>query len=160
MPTFDVVSEVDQHELANAIDQTRRELQNRFDFRGVDASVTLADGNVILHAPEDFQIAQVRDILAEKLAKREIDARVLEEAGTEGAGKVRRMTLTVRQGVDRDTAGLIVKKVKAQKMKVQVAIQGDKVRVTGKKRDDLQQVMAMLKEAEIALPLQYNNFRD
>ncbi len=160
MPSFDIVSEVDEHELANAVDQTRRELDTRFDFRGVDASVELSDGNVVLAAPEDFQLAQMQDILRDKLTKRKIDPGVLEVGEAQGDGKVRKLSIAVRQGVDRDTSGKIVKLIKAQKSKVQAAIQGEKVRATGKKRDELQATMALLRDSDIELPLQFDNFRD
>ncbi len=160
MPSFDIVSEVDMHEVANAIDQSRRELASRFDFRGVDASFELADEVITLAAPEAFQLAQLLDILRQKLAARKVDSAALEEVELIADGKLKKQRWRMRQGVDGDTARTIVKQVKGAKLKVQTAIQGDKVRITGKKRDDLQQVMAMLREAELDLPLQFNNFRD
>ncbi|MCW9015167.1 MAG: YajQ family cyclic di-GMP-binding protein [Gammaproteobacteria bacterium] len=161
MPSFDVVSEVDAHELTNAIDQMNREIGNRFDFKGSDAKITLTDTSMNIEAGSEFQIQQIEDIIYNKLAKRGIDTRCLEKGKIEERGKRAYQVITVRQGVDKDLSRKIVKLIKDQKMKVQAAVQGDQVRVTGKKRDDLQQVMAMLKaEESIDMPLQFNNFRD
>jgi len=161
MPSFDIVSEVDLHEVANALDQANREVGNRFDFKGVDASFELADKNIIqVKAEADFQIRQMLDILRGKIAKRGIDIRSLEEGDVEISGKSASMALTVRQGIESDLAREMVKLVKTSKLKVQASIQGDQVRVAGKKRDDLQSVIAMVKEAKPELPLQYVNFRD
>ncbi len=161
MPSFDVVSEVDDHELHNAVDQVNREVGNRFDFKGSDARVELADGVMKVEAENEFQIQQMEPIIYSKLAKRTIDTRCLDKGEIEIRGRRAYQTIKVRQGVDTDLARKIVKMVKEMKLKVQAAIQGDQVRVTGKKRDDLQQVMSMLKASEkIDLPLQYTNFRD
>ncbi len=161
MPSFDIVSEVDLHEVANALDQANREVGNRFDFKGVDASFELADKNIIqVKAEADFQIRQMLDILRGKIAKRGIDIRSLEEGDVEISGKSASMALTVRQGIESDLAREMVKLVKTSKLKVQASIQGDQVRVAGKKRDDLQSVIAIVKEAKPELPLQYVNFRD
>ncbi len=160
MPSFDIVSEIDLHEVANAVDQSNRELANRFDFRGVDARFELSDEVVVLTAPEAYQLAQMQEILRHKLARRNVDARALEEIGTEADGKIKRQRLRLRRGVGGDTARAIVKLIKSSKLKVQTAITGEKLRVTGKKRDDLQQVIAMVREAELDLPLQFDNFRD
>ena len=161
MPSFDVVSEVDDHELSNAVDQVNREVGNRFDFKGSDAKVELADGVMKVEAENDFQLQQMEPIIYSKLAKRGVDTRCLEKADIEIRGRRAYQTIKVRQGVDKDLARMIVKMVKELKLKVQAAVQGEQVRVTGKKRDDLQQVMAMLKASEkIDLPLQYTNFRD
>ena len=160
MPSFDIVSEVDQQEVRNAVEQASRELRNRYDFRGVEASVSLEDAGVLLSAPEEFQLKQLEDIVRDKLASRGVDVRYLDPGKVEGAGKVKRKQYALRQGIDRDTARHITKLTKDSKIKVQAQINGEKVRVTGKKRDDLQAVMAMLKEADIAIPLQFNNFRD
>lgn len=160
MPSFDIVSEVDAQEVRNAVDQATRELRNRFDFRGVDAGLELLDSGVQLHAPEDFQIAQLEDILRDKLAGRGIDARCLDGGDTEGAGKVRRQHFALREGIDRDTAKKLTKMIKDAKLKVQSQVNGEKLRVTGKKRDDLQAVMALVKEADFETPFQFNNFRD
>ncbi len=160
MPSFDVVSEVDAHELDNAVDQCNREVGNRFDFKGSDAKVGLNDGVLQLEAASSFQVNQVRDVLLQKLAKRGIDIQCLESGKVEERGNRGYQSITVRQGIDKETAKKIIKLVKESKIKVQAALQGDQVRVTGKKRDDLQQVMAMLRGAELELPLQFNNFRD
>ena len=160
MPSFDVVSEIDWQELRNAVDQASRELKTRFDFRGVDAGFELNDQVVQVWSPEEFQIAQLVDILQDKMIKRGIDIGSLEPGDIEGAGKVKRQTLGFKQGIDRDTSKKIVKLIKDSKRKVQAQVQGDKVRVTGKKRDDLQNLIATLKEQDLDRPLQYDNFRD
>ena len=160
MPTFDIVSEVDMHEMRNAVDQASREIGTRFDFKGVPASFELSDNVVVLTAEVDFQIQQMMDILQSKMVKRGLDISSLKSADIENVGQRAIMKVAVQQGIEADIARKIVKKVKEQKMKVQVAIQGEKLRVTGKKRDDLQGVIAMLKDENYGLPLQYNNFRD
>ena len=161
MPSFDVVSEIDAHELTNAIDQMNREIGNRYDFKGSNAKIELSDTAMSVEAESEFQIQQIEDIIYQKLAKRGIDTRCLEKGKIEERGKRAYQTITVRQGIDKDLARKIVKLIKDMKMKVQAAVQGDQVRVTGKKRDDLQQVMAMLKaEESIDMPMQYTNFRD
>lgn len=160
MPSFDIVSEVDMHEVRNAVDQAVRELGSRFDFKNVDASIELSDDAVLISAPEEFQIKQVEGILRDKLSARKVDTRSLDPGAVEGAGKVKRKTYGLRQGIDRDTAKTITKMVKDSKLKVQAQINGEKLRVQGKKRDDLQQVMALLRDAELSTPLQFDNFRD
>ena len=161
MPSLDVVSEVDLHEVNNAIDQANREVGTRFDFKGVDAKFTLNEAsNVEISAEAEFQVQQMLDILRGKLVKRGIDTKALKEGSVEMSGQRATMQVTVQQGIDSDLARKIVKMVKETKIKVQTAIQGEKLRVTGKKRDDLQGVIAMLKEAKLDIPLQYNNFRD
>ncbi len=160
MPSFDVVSEVDKHEVTNAIDQANRELQTRFDFRGVNARFEKLDGVVKITAEADIQLDQMVDILREKFVKRSIDPRVLEVAEQEHVGKLLHRHIKIQEGIETELAKKLVKMIKDKKMKVQAAIQGDKLRVTGKKRDDLQQVMALLREAEISTPLQFDNFRD
>lgn len=161
MPSFDIVSEVDKHELTNAVDQANRELANRFDFRGTDASVEQSDKRLTLHADSDFQLDQLLDILRLKLVKRGIEISCLEIKDSVGNGKMRKQDVIVREGIEKDLSRKIVKLIKESKAKVQAAIQGDSVRVTGKKRDDLQGVMAMLKGNDaIDMPLQFNNFRD
>ena len=161
MPSFDIVSEVDMHEVANALDQANREVGNRFDFKGVDASFETAGDNVIqVKAEAEFQIHQMLDILRGKLVKRGVDTRSFEEGGVELAGKTASMALAVRQGIESDLARELVKMVKTSKLKVQASVQGAQVRVAGKKRDDLQSVIALVKEAKPELPLQYVNFRD
>lgn len=160
MPSFDVVSEVDTHELTNAVDQASREITNRFDFKGVDASFELNENVITLTAQAEFQIDQMLDMLRTKAGKRGIDVSALKRGGVEISGQKAIMKVTVQQGIETDTARKIVKHVKELKMKVQAAIQGDKLRVTGNKRDDLQKVIASLREADFGLPLQYDNFRD
>ena len=160
MSAFDVVSEVDLQEVRNAVDQSSRELRSRFDFRGIDASFALTERGIELAAPEDFQLKQMEDILRTKLANRGVDGTSLDPQPSEGAGKQRRQLFRLRQGIDRDSAKQITKLVKDSKRKVQAQINGEKVRVTGKKRDDLQAVIALLKEAELEVPLQFDNFRD
>lgn len=160
MPSYDVVSEIDMHELTNAVDQANRELTTRFDFRGVDAKFELKDGAITSTADAEFQLNQMEDILRSKMVKRGVDTGSLEIKDPEGAGKQVRQTILVRQGLESEHTRKIVKLIKDSKIKVQAAIQGEKVRVTGKKRDDLQQTMALLRENEIGMPLQFNNFRD
>ena len=160
MSSFDIVSEVDMHEMTNAVDQAAREIGNRFDFKGIDAEFKLNGDVVAISAEVDFQIHQMLDVLQNKMVKRGIDIACLNTADIELVGQKATMQASVQQGIESETARKIVKKVKDQKMKVQVAIQGDKLRVTGKKRDDLQAVIAMLKSENYGLPLQFNNFRD
>ncbi len=160
MPSFDVVSEVDHHELTNAVDQMNREITNRFDFKGSNARVELKDQVMNLEADNEFQLKQMHDIIYKKLASRGIDTACLDQGKIEERGMRAYQSITVREGVDKELARKIVKMIKESKMKVQAAIQGEQVRVTGKKRDDLQSVIEMLKGADIDLPLQFNNFRD
>ena len=160
MPSFDTVSEVDLPEVTNAVDQTTREVGNRYDFKGSNARLELESENITLIADNEFQLNQLKDILHQKLAKRGVDLGSLEEGKLEVHLHQTRQIITVQQGIPQDTARKIVKLVKDAKMKVQVSIQGDKVRINGKKRDDLQNVIALLKEAPIELPLQFVNFRD
>jgi len=160
MPSFDIVSEVDMHEMTNAVDQAAREIGNRFDFKGVNASFELKDNMVILTAEVEFQIHQMLDILQTKMVKRGIDISSLKSADVEIIGQRAVLQATIQQGIESEIARKIVKKVKDQKMKVQVAIQGEKLRVTGKKRDDLQGVMAVIRDENYGLPLQFINFRD
>lgn len=160
MPSFDVVSEVDIQEVRNAVDQAQREVGTRFDFKGADAEVTLVEQAITLEAGSDFQIKQMLDILHQKLVKRGVDIGSLEEKPVEVTGKRAKQTLTIKQGLDQELAKKVIKAIKEAKLKVQAAIQGDQVRVTGKKRDDLQEAIALLRKSKFDLPLQYNNFRD
>jgi len=160
MPSFDVVSEIDQHELTNAVDNANRELTKRFDFRGVDASFELKDGAVKMAAEVDFQLDQLQEMLQLQMVKRKIDIKCLETKDPEKLGKQVLTWLTVREGLEPLLAKKMVKIIKESKLKVQVAIQGDKLRVTGKKRDELQSVMTLLRGSDIEMPLQFNNFRD
>ena len=160
MPSFDVVSEVDSHEITNSLDQANRELSTRFDFRGAEASFERAEEVITMTADADIQLQQMLDILQNKLHRRGIDISCLDVADTTKLGKQVKQKVTIRQGLDSDMSRKIVKLIKAKKLKVQAAIQGEKVRVTGKKRDDLQQTIAVLKAEELGLPLQFDNFRD
>ena len=160
MPSFDVVSELDGHEVANAVDQANREVDTRFDFKGTGAKFELADFVVALEAEADFQLKQMIDILTQKLSRRGIDVACMKPETPEIALNKARQKVVLTHGIDSDAARKIVKLVKDAKLKVQAQIQGDQVRVTGKKRDDLQDVMALLRKAELGLPLQFTNFRD
>jgi uncharacterized protein YajQ (UPF0234 family) len=160
MPSFDVVSEVNTQEVTNAVDQATRELGTRFDFKGMDAKFELDGTTVTMRAPSDFQLKQMFDILTKRLSSRSIDIRCLQldppQLNVGSAWQV----VKVRQGIETELAKKMVKMIKNEKFKVQAAIQGDKVRVSGKKRDDLQEVIAFLKEAELDMPLQFDNYRD
>ncbi len=160
MPSFDVVSEVDTQEVTNALDQATRELGTRFDFKGTDAKFELEGTTVTMRAPSDFQLKQLFDILTKRLSSRSIDIRCLQldppQINVGSAWQV----VKVRQGIETELAKKMVKMIKNEKFKVQAAIQGDKVRVSGKKRDDLQEVIAFLKETELNMPLQFDNYRD
>lgn len=160
MPSFDVVSEVDGHELANAVDQTNRELSTRFDFKGTNAKVELGEAELILQAQVEFQLNQIMDILVQKLSKRGIDVGCLEAGRVEEASGRARQSVRVKQGIDQPTGKKMVKMIKDRKLKVQANIQGDQVRVSGKKKDDLQSAIQLLRESDLGLPLQFTNFRD
>jgi len=160
MPSFDIVSEVDMHEVTNAVDQTNREVGTRFDFKGTDSGVELNGAVLTLRSESDFQIRQILDILHAKLAKRGVDIASLEEGEIQHRGKTATLTVTVRQGIDQDTARKLVKLIKESRLKVQCNIQGEKLRATGKKRDDLQATISSLQKAGVDLPLQFINFRD
>ncbi len=160
MPSFDVVSEIKQHELNNAIDQANREIGNRFDFKGSDSKIELNDDSLTLQSASEFQIKQIHDILENKVSKRGIDVRILEYGDIEETNNRAKQTIAIKKGIDTELAKKIVKLVKETKMKVQANIQGDQIRIMGKKRDDLQEAIAKIKEAKYALPLQFVNFRD
>lgn len=160
MPSFDVVSEIDHHELANAIDQANREVTTRFDFKGTDSSYELAEAVITLKTQSEFQLEQMLDILYSKLAKRGIDLAAADPQEPEIMAKTASRRILIREGIDKDAARDIVKAIKTAKLKVQPSIQGDQVRVTGKKRDDLQSAIQLLKAEELGLPLQFKNFRD
>ena len=160
MPSFDVVSEVDLHQLTNAVDQAGRIVANRFDFKGVDASFEREERTVVLSAEAEFQVTQMEDMLRSALIKCDIDPAAMDCSEPETTGQRVKETVVLRHGLDSSQCRAIVKKVKDTKMKVQAQVQGEQVRVTGKKRDDLQQVMALLREGEFGAPLQFNNFRD
>jgi len=160
MPSFDIVSEVNSQEVTNAVDQSNREVGTRFDFKGSDAKFELEDNQVTMRAPNEFQLKQMFDILKERLARRKVDVRCLQVDPPQINVSEAWQIVTVRQGIEAELARKIVKITKGGKLKVQAAIQGDKVRVTGKKRDELQQVIGMLKDSDIDMPLQYTNYRD
>jgi cyclic-di-GMP-binding protein len=160
MPSFDIESKIESHELSNAVDQANRELTNRFDFKGVEAKFELSDNKIILTAPEVFQTTQMQDILNGKLVKRGIDIQSLDAQPLDKNLAQAKLVLDVKQGIDQASAKKIVKFLKEKKLKVQAAIQGEQVRVTGKKRDDLQTTIAAIKEESFGLPLQFGNFRD
>ena len=160
MPSFDVVSEVDLHAFTNAVDQASRVIENRFDFKGVDAGFERKERAVTLHAEAEFQLQQMLDILRGAVTKCKIDPRAVKEGEVQKSGKTVKQEVTMQHGLDTELCRKIVKLVKDSKLKVQAAIQGEQVRVTGKKRDDLQEVIALLRESDIGVPLQYENFRD
>lgn len=160
MPSFDIVSEVDQHELKNAVDQANREITGRFDFKGSDSKIKQVENVLNLESTSKFQIRQIHEILYNKMSKRGLDLRCLDLGDIDERGNRAYQAATVKAGIETDDARKIVKLIKQEKIKVQAAIQGEQVRVTGKKRDDLQKVISLLKNSDIDLPLQYQNFRD
>ncbi|MEK7259657.1 MAG: YajQ family cyclic di-GMP-binding protein [Pseudomonadota bacterium] len=160
MPSFDIVSEVDMPEVNNALDQARREVGTRFDFKGVDATFEIKDKEITLTAESDFQLEQMLDILKGKMVKRNVDVKSLEIGEPKQSGKQALQVVTIQQGIEADVARKLVKIIKESKCKVQAAIQGDKLRVTGKKRDDLQECIALVRESNLEVPVQFNNFRD
>ncbi|MDH1054867.1 YajQ family cyclic di-GMP-binding protein [Aquipseudomonas alcaligenes] len=159
MPSFDVVSELDKHELTNAVDNAIKELDRRFDLRG-KCSIESKDKTLTLTAEAEFMLEQVLDIVRASLIKRKIDCQCMEAKDACASGKVMKQEVTFREGIDKELAKKIVAHIKDSKLKVQAAIQGEQVRVTGKKRDDLQEAIAALRGKEFGMPLQYNNFRD
>ena len=161
MPSFDIVSEVNQVEVNNAVDQTNKEVSTRFDFKGSDARVEVKEKVLTLHADDDFKLSQVTDILTGKLTKRTVDVRSLKYGDVEKvSGNKVKQTITVRTGVEQELSKKIVKILKDSKLKVQGSIQGDAVRVSGAKRDELQNAIALVKKSITDFPLQFNNFRD
>ena len=160
MPSFDVVSEVDLHEARNAVDQAIREIDSRFDFKKVNASFELLDTEIIMKANQEFHLNQMMDILRQKMVKRKVDVNCLDAKEPEVNLSMARQQVVLKQGIDSDIAKKMVKEIKASKIKVQSQIQGDQLRVSGKKRDDLQQVMTLLKGGDFGQPLQFTNFRD
>lgn len=160
MPSFDIVSELDNHEVINAVDQANKEVSTRFDFKGSNASFELEKENIVMKAESTFQLQQMLPILYAKMGKRGIDVASLDTGKITDTGKTATQTITLKQGIDSDLAKKIVKLIKDKKLKVQAAINGDKVRVTGKKRDDLQETIQMLRSENLEQPLQFNNFRD
>lgn len=160
MPSFDIVSEIDLVELRNAVDNANRELSTRFDFRGAEASFELKETVVTMVADNDFQLRQMLDILRGTCVKRNVDTAAFEVKDVQHIGKIYKQPIAFKQGIDQPTAKKIIKMIKDAKIKVQASIQGEQVRVTGKKRDDLQQVMALARSAELEQPVQFTNFRD
>ncbi|MFZ0869999.1 MAG: YajQ family cyclic di-GMP-binding protein [Rhodanobacter sp.] len=160
MPSFDVISEVDKHELTNAVDQANRELSTRFDFKGSDASYALDEFVITQSAPSEFQLQQMLDILRGRLVARKIDIRALDASDPEVNLGGARQKITIKQGIEQPVAKKLVASLKAAKLKVEAQINGEKLRVTGKKRDDLQEAMAVLRKADVEVPLQFDNFRD
>lgn len=160
MPTFDVVSEVDKHELQNAVDQARRDLEHRFDLRGTGAAFELDDFVITQRAASEFQLGQLMDILGKRLAGRGIDLRALEEGEVETNLAGARQKLTVKQGIEQAQAKKIIAQIKESRLKVDASINGDKLRISSKKRDELQAVIALLRKGEFEQPLQFENFRD
>ena len=160
MPSFDIVSEVEMNEAQNAVDNAKRELETRFDFRGVDASIELSDKVIKLKAEAPQQVMQLFDILAAKISKRGLDVSSLELKDESRSGKYVMPDVALKQGIEKDVAKKIVKLIKDSKIKVQAAIQGEELRVTGKKRDDLQEAMQVVRTADLGQPFQFKNFRD
>ena len=160
MPSFDIVSEVEMTEARNAVDNSNRELDTRYDFRGVEASFEFSNEIITMKADNDFQLNQMFDILAAKAVKRGLDVKSFEVKDVVHTGKTYSQQVTIKQGIEKDIAKKIVKLIKDSKTKVQSAIQGDEVRVTGKKRDDLQAAMQLVREADLGQPFQFKNFRD
>jgi len=160
MASFDIKSEIDHHEITNAVDQANRILQNRFDFKGTEAEFLLSDNQITLSAVEEFQIHQMLPILNESLAKRSVDLKSLKPGEVEVATGSASQIMNLQEGIDKELAKKITALVKQSKSKVQASIQGDSVRITGKKRDDLQQIIQLVKDQNYPVPLQYVNFRD
>lgn len=160
MPSFDVVSEVDLQEALNAVDQANREINTRFDFKGSNAKFELANNKITLRAQTEFQLKQMMDILEAKLTKRGITIGSLDIGAVLTNLSEARQVITIKQGIEAELAKQLVKTIKGSKLKVQAAIQGEQIRVTGKNRDDLQEAIALLRQQKISLPLQFTNFRD
>jgi uncharacterized protein YajQ (UPF0234 family) len=160
MPAFDTVSELNAHELANAVDQANRELSQRFDFKDSGARFELQEFTVTLHAQVDFQLKQMLDILKLRLSKRGIELVCLDVKEPQTTLSAAQQEVLLRHGIDQETGKKIMRLVKDSKLKVQASLQGDKVRVSGKQRDDLQAAMALLRGAKLEVPLQFDNFRD
>lgn len=160
MPSFDVVSEVEMSEVRNAVENANRELETRFDFRGAEVSFELNGDKVKLSADAEFQLQQMIDIFQAKMVQRKLDVRSMDAADVVHSGKRYFQEVSFKQGIDSASAKKIVKQIKDSKIKVQAAIQGEQLRITGKKRDDLQQVMALLRGTDQDQPLQFDNFRD
>lgn len=160
MPSFDIVSEIEMSEVRNAVENASRELSTRFDFRGVEASIEFKDESVLLIAEGEFQLQQLTDMLRNACSKRNLDAGSMDPQAVVRSGKTHRCTVKFKQGIEQPMAKKIVKLIKDSKIKVQASIQGEQVRVTGKKRDELQATMALVKNGELGQPFQFTNFRD
>ncbi len=161
MPSFDIVSKTDLNEVENALNNVRREIETRYDFKGSNCSIEQAESVLTIHADDELKLKQMHELLQGHLTRRKVDAAVLDYKEPErAAGQSVRQQVIVREGIEKDLAKKLVKQIKGSKIKVQVAIQGDELRVTGKKRDDLQEVIAFCKGLDFEMPLQYINFRD
>jgi uncharacterized protein YajQ (UPF0234 family) len=160
MPSFDIVSKVDLHEITNAVDQANREVSTRFDFKNTQSSFILSADKIDLTTETEFQLKQMQEVLNSKLAKRQVDIQFLKYKDAETNLHQARQEVEILQGIKQDAAKTIIKFIKDKKLKVQAMIQGEQVRVTGKKRDDLQEVMAALRGEDFKIPLQFDNFRD
>ena len=160
MPSFDIKSEIDKHELTNAVDQANKVLKNRFDFKDANAEFNLNDDSILLTAKEDFHIKQMTGVLQEAITKRNIDIRIIRPQKIEISNNAARQLVTLQEGIDRDLAKNITTLIKKSKLKVQSAIQGESIRITGKKRDDLQEAIQTIKDQKFTIPLQFDNFRD
>ena len=160
MPSFDIKSELDHHEVTNAVDQANRVLQNRFDFKGTGAEFKISDKEINLSAKEEFQIHQMLPVLNESLAKRGVDLKSLKPGDVEVSGSSSQQVITLQEGIDKELAKKITTMIKQSKSKVQASIQGDSVRINGKKRDELQEIIQVIKDQNYDIPLQFVNFRD
>ncbi|WP_058554235.1 YajQ family cyclic di-GMP-binding protein [Thiohalocapsa sp. ML1] len=160
MPSFDVTAECDLQEVRNAVDQANREIDTRFDFKGIDAKFELTDGKILMRGEQEFHLQQMQDILRQKLVKRKVDLAALDVGEPVSTLNQARQEIGLKQGIDADTARRMVKALKASKIKVQAQVQGEELRVSGKKRDDLQQAIALLRAEDWELPLAFTNFRD
>lgn len=160
MPSMDIVSEINLEEVRNATENASRELDTRFDFRGVDASFEWKKPNVVITAEGEYQVRQLTDMLRSQLTKRNVDAKAMSVGSPEITGKRCAVSVTFKEGIEQPVAKKVVKLIKDSKLKVQAAIQGEQVRVTGKKRDDLQMVMRLVKDADLEQTFQFTNFRD
>lgn len=160
MPSFDIVSNIDHHEITNAVDQANREITSRFDFKDTNARLEATKEQITIFAPSDFQLKQVDEILRAKLAKRQVDIRSFTYQDIDVSLSQAKQVIDVKQGIDQENAKKITKLIKESGLKVQAAIMGDQVRVTGKKRDDLQDVMALMRSGKVEIPVQFVNFRD
>ena len=160
MPSFEIKSELNTHEVANAVDQANRIIQNRFDFKGTGARFNLGEGSISLSSQEEFQLHQMLPILKESLTKRGVDLKCLHLGDVEVSSGNARQLVTLKEGIDQESGKRIIQLIKSNKLKVQVSMQGESLRVSGKKRDDLQEVIGIVKKEDFNLALQYENFRD